>query len=70
MSYLEITEVVLVHSNIVNYSYQQSSRALYTFFPNKSTGQLLDISSGNIIFLKTFDSELLKCGLQIKILIL
>ena len=34
VSYLEITEVVLVHSNIVNYSYQQNSRALYTFFPN------------------------------------
>ena len=70
VSYLEITEVVSVHCNIVNNSYRQNSRALYTFFPNKSIGQLLDISSGNIIFLKTFDSELLKCGLQIKILIL
>ena len=29
--YLEITEVVLVHFNVVNNSYQQNSRVLYTF---------------------------------------
>ena len=28
---LEITEVVLVHCNIVNNYYQQDSRVLYTF---------------------------------------
>ena len=42
--HLEITEVVLVHCNIVNNDYQQDSRVLYTFVPNKSFGQLLDIS--------------------------
>ena len=57
MSDLEITEVVLVHCNIVNNNYQQDSRVLYTFVPNKSFGQLLDISPKNFIFLKTFDSE-------------
>ena len=31
--------------------------ALYTFVPNKSSVQLLDISSEDFIFLKTFDSE-------------
>ena len=31
----EITEVVLVHYNIVNNDYQQDSRVLYTFVPNK-----------------------------------
>ena len=31
--------------------------ALYTFVPNKSFVQLLDISSEDFIFLKTFDSE-------------
>ena len=41
--YLEITEVLLVHFNIVNNNYQQKSRVLYTFVPNKSLGQLLDI---------------------------
>ena len=40
---LEITEVVLVHYNIVNNNCQQNSRVLYMFVPNKSFGQLLDI---------------------------
>ena len=55
--YLEITEEVLIHCNVVNNSYQQNSRVLYTFVPNKSFGQLLDISPENFIYLKTFDSE-------------
>ena len=54
---LEITEVVLVHCNIVNNNYQQDLRVLYTFVPNNSLGQLLDISPKKIIFLKIFDSE-------------
>ena len=33
--HLEITEVILVHCNIVNNDYQQDSRILYTFIPNK-----------------------------------
>ena len=41
---LEITEVVLIHCNIVNNDYQQDSRVFYTFVPNKSVGQLLGIS--------------------------
>ena len=41
--YLEITEVVLTHCNAVNNSYQQNSRVLHSFVPNKSFGQLLDI---------------------------
>ena len=55
--HLEITEVVLVHCNIVNNDYQQDSRVLYTFVPNKLFGQLLVISPKNSIFLKTFISE-------------
>ena len=55
--YLEITEVVFVHCNIVNNDYQQDSRILYTFVLNKSFGQLLDMLSKNFIFLKTFNSE-------------
>ena len=43
----EITEVVLVHCNIVNNDYQQDSRVLYTFIPNKAFGQLLHISPQN-----------------------
>ena len=54
MPYLEITEVVLIHCNIVNKDYLQYSRVLYTFVPNKSFGQLLDISLKKI----NSDSEL------------
>ena len=43
-SHLETTDVVLIHCNIVNNNYQQNSRILYTFVPNKSFDQLLDIS--------------------------
>ena len=55
--HLEIAEVVLVHCNIVNKDYQQDSRVLYTFGPNKSFDSLLEISPTNSIFLKTFNSE-------------
>ena len=57
MPHLEITEVVLVHCNIVNNDYQQNSRDLDTFVPNKPFGQLLDILPKKFIFLKTFNSE-------------
>ena len=55
--HLEITEVVLVHCDIVNNDYQQESRVLYTFVPNKSFGSLLEISPTNHINLKIFNSE-------------
>ena len=55
--YLEINEVVLVHCNIVNNDYHQKSGVLNTFVPNKSFGQLLDVSPKKFIFLKTFNSE-------------
>ena len=55
--HLEITEVLLVHCNIVNNDYQQDPRVLYTFVPNNSFGSLLEIFPTNHIFLKTFNSE-------------
>ena len=42
---------------MVNNDYQQDSRVLHTFVPNKSFGSLLEISPTNHIFLKTFNSE-------------
>ena len=57
MPHLEITEVVLVHCNIINNDYQQNSRVWYTFVPNKPFGGLLEMSPTNHIFLKTFNSE-------------
>ena len=55
--HLEITEVVLVHCDIVNNDYQQDSQVLYTFVPNKPFGSFLEISPTNHIILKTFNSE-------------
>ena len=55
VSHLQITELLLVHCNIVSNGYRQDSRLLYIFVPNKSFGQLLDISTKHFIFLKSFN---------------
>ena len=55
--HLEITEVALVHCNIVNNDYLQDSKGLYTFVPNKPFDSRLEISPTNHIFLKAFNSE-------------
>ena len=52
--HLEITEKILVHCNIANNDYQQDSRVLYTFVPNKSFGKLLEISPKKIYIFKNF----------------
>ena len=57
VSHLEITEVVLVHCNIVNNDYPKDSRVLYTLVPNKPFDSILEISPTNHIFLKTFNLE-------------
>ena len=50
ISHLDIVELVLVQCNFVNNDYQQDSRILYTFVPNKPFGSLLEISSTNHLF--------------------
>ena len=57
VSHLELVELVLVHCHLVNNDYQQDSRILFTFVPNKTFGSLLEISPTNHVFLKTFNSE-------------
>ena len=57
MPHLGITEVATIHCNIANNDYQEDSRVLHTFAPNKLFSQLLDVSPKNVIFSKTFDSE-------------
>ena len=54
---LENVEVVLVHCNLVNNSYQQSSRVLFTFVPNKQYCQLIITSPHSLIFLKAMNTE-------------
>ena len=50
LPHLEVTQVILVHCNIVNNDYQQDSRVLHTLSPNKSFGSLLEISPKSISF--------------------
>ena len=50
---LESVEVVLVHCNLVNNNYQQTSKVLFTFVPNKQFGQLINIAPHSLTMLGT-----------------
>ena len=54
---LESVDLVLVHCNLVNNSYQQASKVLFTFVPNKKYGQLITVSPETLIMLKTVNTE-------------
>ena len=47
----ETVEVVLVHCNLVNHNYQQASKVLFTFVPNKQFGQLITITPHSLTLL-------------------
>ena len=57
MPKLESVEVVLVHFNLVNNKYQQTSKVLFTFVPNKQFGQLITISPYSLTMLYTTNTE-------------
>ena len=54
---LESVDLVSMHCNLVNNTYQKASRALYTFIPNKSYGQLMTTVPHPLIMLKTVNTE-------------
>ena len=54
---LEAFEVVLAHCNLVNNNYQQASKGLFTFAPNKQLGQLITIKPHSLTMLKTTNAE-------------
>ena len=54
---LESVDLVLVHCNVVNNSYQQASKILFTFVSNKKYGQLITVSPHSLIMLKTVNTE-------------
>ena len=54
---LESVEVVLVHSNLVNNKYQQASKLLFTFVPNKQFEQLINIAPHSLTMLNTWKTE-------------
>ena len=61
VSKLESVEVVLVHCNLVNTSYQQASKVLFTSVPNKQFGQLITISPHSLMVLKTTNTKISIC---------
>ena len=54
---LETVKIVLVHCNLVNNNYQQTSKVLFTFIPNKQFGQLTTITPHSPTILKTTNAE-------------
>ena len=54
---LETVEVVLVHCDLANNNYQQASKVLFTFVPNKKLGQLITITPRSPTMLKTTNAE-------------
>ena len=57
MPKLETVEVILVHCNLINNNYQQASKVLFTFVPNKQFGQLVTITPHSLTLLKTTNTE-------------
>ena len=54
---LKSVEVVLVHCTLVNNNYQQTSKVLFTFVPNKQFGQLINIAPHSLTMLSTTNTE-------------
>ena len=54
---LEIVETVLVHCNLVTNDYQQVSKVLFTFVPDKGFGQLMNTNPHSPTMLKTVNAE-------------
>ena len=54
---IESVEVVLVHCNLGNNNYQQASKVLFTFVPNKQFGQLINIAPHSLTMLNTTNTE-------------
>ena len=46
-----------MHCNLLNNNYQQASKVLLAFVPNKQFGQLITISPYSLTMLKTTNSE-------------
>ena len=58
MPKLQIADVMLMHCNVVNNNYQQASKVLFTFLPDKQLGQLITIASHSLTMLQTTNAEL------------
>ena len=56
---LEIPDVILMHCNVPNNSFQKVSKVLFTFVPDIKFGQLITIAPHSLIILKTSNAEFL-----------
>ena len=54
---LESVEGFLVHCNLVNSNYQQASKVLFTFVPNKQFAQFINIAPNSLTMLNTTNTE-------------
>ena len=54
---LESAEVVLVRCILVNNNYQQASKVLFAFVPDKQFRQLITIATHSLKMLKTTNAE-------------
>ena len=54
---LESVEVVFVHCNLVNSNYQQALKVLFTFVPNKESGQLITIAPHSLTIINTANTK-------------
>ena len=54
---LKVVEVVLVQCNLGDNQYKQKSDVLQTFTPNQCYAYLLNVEPGNLVFLKTSNTE-------------
>ena len=57
MSSLKVVKVFLVQCNLVDNQYQQKSKVLFIFTPNKAYAYLLNVEPSNLVFLKTYNTE-------------
>ena len=54
---LKSVEIVLVHCNLAKGDYQQTSKVLFSFVPNKQFGQLINISPHSLTMMNTVNTE-------------
>ena len=57
MPKLESVEDDLVHCNLVNNNYQQTSKVLFTFVSNKQFAHLINIAPNSLTMLGTTNAE-------------
>ena len=55
---LESVEIVLVHCSLVNNNFQQASKVLSTFVPNKQFRQVINIAPHLLIMLNTTNTNI------------